>query len=64
MERRVPPVFFHRVRHAGVQPPEGQPQAVPVNHNRRRRPQGNQFRAQNNDHCFNCGKLIFRNMHG
>ena len=60
MERRVPPAFFPRVmlRPAGVQP-EGQAQAIPINPPRRRRPQGNTgvpYRAQNNDHCFNCGK--------
>ena len=62
MERRVPPAFFPRVmlRAAGAQP-EVPPQALPVNPPRRRRPQGHPgtaYRAQNNDHCFNCGKLV------
>ena len=57
MERRVPPIFIPRamLRPAGAQL-EGRAQAVPVNPVRRRRPHGNPYRAQNNDHCFNCGK--------
>ncbi|CAB3995002.1 E3 ubiquitin- ligase RNF8-like [Paramuricea clavata] len=59
MERRVPPIFIPRamLRPAGAQL-EGRAQAVPVNPVRRRRPHGNNgnpYRAQNNDHCFNCG---------